>query len=283
MTISKMKPNKNKVYINYRLRYLVYSCLMLTIAMTLLASFQSGAEQTYFHPLLSLTQYTESKPIISDTNLLANQQSEQPLIAKEQLFIIDSSQLMSKPSLSTAKTLLIKALLQLTPNDRFNIIAVNSNFQQLFPNSKRANLLSVADAIAFVDTLSINGKGELLPALRVSAASPVPKDIGNSQIILLSSGQLGYQQLLEFTQRHIGKKQLFSFVIESQTHVILVKDVAHAKSRALQIISLGSNKTENTNIALQLLALPVAQSYSITPTSLTKEIKATTSLLSHSL
>ncbi|MCX4027824.1 hypothetical protein H0A36_23730 [Endozoicomonas sp. SM1973] len=282
MTTSKLKPSKNNVYINYRLRYVVYSFLMFTITMTLLASLQSGAEQTYLHPLLSLAQSNEGKPI-TNSSLLIHQQPKLPLTAKEQLFIIDNSQLMSKLHLNIVKKLLVKALLQLTPNDRFNIIAVNNKLQQLFPNSQRANLLSVANAIAFVDVLSISGKGELLPALQISAASPIPKDISNSQIILLSNGQLGYQQLLEFIQNHIGKKQLFSFVIDSQARLSLLKNITHGKNQALQLISLGSNEAENTHKSLQLLALPLVPNHSITSTSLTKATKATTSLLSHSL
>ncbi len=248
-----MKPSKGETYISYKLRYIVYSCLVLAITMTLFASLRAGVAHTdsSLHPF-ALSR--NGQTIRASNRSITNQKNTTPiansLATREQLFIIDNSQFMSKPDLAVAKQLLVKVLLQLTPADRFNIFTVNSDASPLFANSQRANMLSIADAIAFVDELVINGKGNLLSALQFTMSSSKPKDIKSSQIILLSNGQLGYQQLQEFAQKHIGNKQLFSLAIGNQSHVAFMSNVALAGNSATHIIPRDRGLTKSINEAL---------------------------------
>lgn len=246
--LSQTKPRKNVAHINYKLRFFVYFCLVMATAMTLFASFHVVANQ--------ITPQIEEKIDLNTTQVssekskqLAYQPSLQTKVndqhTKQQLFIIDSSHLISKPELALAKQVLIKALLQLTPDDRFNIIEVRNTPHRLFSHSQRATFLSVAEAISFVDGLTIGGPANLLPAMQLAISTPTPSDISTSQIVLLSNGQLEYQRVARYIHQYIGDKQLFLFAIGHKVHVSFMAEIAHASKGTSHAITddLNVNKT----------------------------------------
>ncbi|MBU2710159.1 marine proteobacterial sortase target protein [Zooshikella harenae] len=136
-------------------------------------------------------------------------------LSKEQIFIIDTSGSMAGSSIVQAKTALQFALRQLNPNDRFNIIAFDSTTRTLFERSQRVSMLSMADAIKFIDDLAANGGTEILPALQAAVTLPLT-DVELSQIIFITDGSVGNEvEILQFIHQNLAPRRLFTIGIGS--------------------------------------------------------------------
>ncbi|WP_051310885.1 marine proteobacterial sortase target protein [Zooshikella ganghwensis] len=142
------------------------------------------------------------------------QDSKKPL-SKEQIFIIDTSGSMAGNSMIQAKAALQFALRQLNPNDRFNIIAFDSTTRTLFEHSQRVSMLSLADAIKFIDDLTADGGTEILPALQTAVALPLT-DTELSQIIFMTDGSVGNEiEILQYINQNLAPRRLFTIGIGS--------------------------------------------------------------------
>ncbi|MDA3913961.1 VWA domain-containing protein [Oleiagrimonas sp.] len=74
-------------------------------------------------------------------------------MTRELILVIDTSGSMGGASIRQARTVLDMALAQLRPQDRFNVIAFNSNMRMLHPQAVTATPAAVHEAHDWVSNL----------------------------------------------------------------------------------------------------------------------------------
>ena len=138
----------------------------------------------------------------------------QPL-AKEVIYIIDTSGSMGGTSIEQAKAALKMALQRLRSIDKFNIIQFNSVTSTLFTQPKPANSENLYRANRYVDGLYSTGGTEMYPAIS-NALNQVHDEQMVRQIIFLTDGSAGNEtQLFGLIEKNLGNSRLFTVGIGS--------------------------------------------------------------------
>jgi Ca-activated chloride channel family protein len=136
-------------------------------------------------------------------------------MAREVIFVIDTSGSMAGASIVQAKAALKLAVSRLTPNDRFNIIQFNSVTKQLFPQARAVDLRSIQRARSYVDGLQAEGGTEMLPAV-IQALAHQEEQTALRQVIFITDGLIGNEEELFTTiRRLLGHTRLFTVGIGS--------------------------------------------------------------------
>ena len=148
-------------------------------------------------------------------------QSPGAVVAREMVFVIDTSGSMGGVSIVQARASLSRALQQLTPQDRFNIIEFNSGHRALYQSSVLATRHNVQRAQEFVRLLDASGGTEMLPALREALESKKASTDGEEQarlrqVIFITDGAVGNEtELFTEISRTLGDSRLFTVGIGS--------------------------------------------------------------------
>jgi len=147
-------------------------------------------------------------------------------IAREMVFIIDTSGSMEGPSLEQAKMALLIALDQLRAHDRFNVIQFNSVTEQLFPRSVSADAAHIEQARAWVEGLAATGGTEMQPALAAALAdAAAPGEV--RQIVFMTDGAVSNEAaLFEYIEQHLGESRLFTVGIGSAPNAFFMRKAA---------------------------------------------------------
>ncbi len=136
-------------------------------------------------------------------------------VARETIFVIDTSGSMSGTSIEQAKAALLLALNRLTTQDRFNVIQFNSVTHVLFSQAQPVKPDTLRKAVHYVDNLKANGGTETLPALKMALKGSAPAS-HLRQIIFLTDGQVGNEdELFEVIRAQLGTSRLFTIGIGS--------------------------------------------------------------------
>lgn len=136
-------------------------------------------------------------------------------MAKEVIYVIDTSGSMGGVSIRQARKALLLALNRLRPQDSFNIIQFNSTTDKLFTRSQTANIHNIAQAQNYVTNLEAQGGTEMMSAMR--AALSIDEDTQQlRQVIFLTDGAIGNEDaLFEYIRHHLGSTRLFTVGIGS--------------------------------------------------------------------
>ena len=97
-------------------------------------------------------------------------------LARELIFVIDTSGSMGGSSITQARASLAFALEQLTAADRFNIIEFNNTARALFRDAVSVTGHNMGRAREFVRHLDAGGGTEMLSALRLALPTPAAED-----------------------------------------------------------------------------------------------------------
>jgi len=146
----------------------------------------------------------------------SSQQNFQSL-AREVIYIIDTSGSMSGESMEQAKISLQFAIQRLKPSDKFNIIQFDSTTQKMFASARYADFENIRHANQYIDGLVADGGTEMLPALMAAMGSNNETDDRSvRQIIFLTDGAVGNETaLFSYIQQNLGDKRLFTIGIGS--------------------------------------------------------------------
>jgi Ca-activated chloride channel family protein len=140
---------------------------------------------------------------------------------REVVFVVDTSGSMGGVSIEQARASLRLALLQLRPQDRFNIIEFNSHHRALYRTSMPADRHHLQQAQEFVRLLDASGGTEMLPALRAALTPTGPVDALREQaalrqVIFITDGAVGNETaLFEALSSQLGSSRLFTVGIGS--------------------------------------------------------------------
>ncbi|MDJ0747936.1 MAG: marine proteobacterial sortase target protein [Woeseiaceae bacterium] len=161
----------------------------------------------------------------------------QARIARETIFIIDSSGSMHGVSMSQAKRAVKLALEALQPEDRFNVIDFDSYTTALFPDSAPADAGNVAIAVDFVRALRADGGTEMRPALKMALAAP-PRETHLRQIVFITDGSVGYEdEMFTMIENQLGNARLFTVGIGSAPNSLFMRKAAEAGRGSYTLIS----------------------------------------------
>ncbi|MBB1438410.1 marine proteobacterial sortase target protein [Shewanella sp. SG41-4] len=150
--------------------------------------------------------------------------SEQHLIARELILVIDTSGSMSGQSITQAKQALQFALAGLRDIDSFNIIEFNSDVTMLSVTPLPANSRNIGKANRFIQSLDADGGTEMRSALQTALVDSVQQDSDQTdahsemlrQVIFMTDGAVGNEhELYQLINDQLGDSRLFTVGIGS--------------------------------------------------------------------
>ncbi|QDE30963.1 marine proteobacterial sortase target protein [Shewanella polaris] len=150
--------------------------------------------------------------------------SEQHLIARELILVIDTSGSMSGQSITQAKQALQFALAGLRDIDSFNIIEFNSDVTLLSATPLPANSRNIGKANRFIQSLEADGGTEMRSALQTALVDSVQQDSDQTdtrsdmlrQVIFMTDGAVGNEhELYQLINDQLGASRLFTVGIGS--------------------------------------------------------------------
>ena len=136
-------------------------------------------------------------------------------LAREVVFVLDTSGSMSGASIRQAKEALLLALERLQPEDRFEVIEFNSTAQALFGEARDASRENVRRAARWVASLEARGGTEMAAALRLALNGKEETDRVR-QVVFLTDGAVGNEEaLFRLLRERLGDSRLFTVGIGS--------------------------------------------------------------------
>jgi Ca-activated chloride channel family protein len=147
-------------------------------------------------------------------------------VAREVVFVIDTSGSMEGGSLDQARQAVLWALDRLRPQDSFNVIEFNSFASKLFPASVPAATQALREARAFVAGLQATGGTEMLSALEAALRTPAVSGAVR-QVVFATDGSVGNEaELARYIEVHRGASRLFPVGIGSAPNRHFIEQAA---------------------------------------------------------
>lgn len=151
-----------------------------------------------------------------------------PRMARETIFVIDTSGSMHGLSIEQARKALELALDGLRPEDRFNVIQFNSVTHALYRVSVPATSENIDRARNYVQALSANSGTEMRPALELALRAPAAEN-HLKQIIFITDGSVGNElELFTLIETDLGSARLFTVGIGSAPNGWFMRKAAEA-------------------------------------------------------
>ena len=189
--------------------------------------------------------------------------SQPAQLAKEVIYIIDTSGSMGGVSMMQARQGLMAALRQLSPEDRFNIIEFNSDTNALFPNAQTAHSSNIDEAITFINSLQARGGTEMAAALDAALTNPVD-DAYLRQVIFITDGAVSNEDaLFKLIHKKLGGSRLFTVAIGSAPNLFFMRKAAQLGRGSLTHISSVEDVSEQMISLFKKLDSPVAGNIAI--------------------
>lgn len=155
-----------------------------------------------------------------------------PAPDREIIFVVDTSGSMGGVAIAQARDSVSRALRELRPEDRFNIIEFNSSHRALYRRPQPATRHHLQQAQEFVRLLHASGGTEMLPALR-AALDPTPQEDTPEvrrplrQVIFITDGAVGNElALFEEISRRLGDSRLFTVGIGAAPNSWFMREAA---------------------------------------------------------
>jgi len=144
-----------------------------------------------------------------------SQHSIKQSIARELVFVIDTSGSMDGTSIKQARKALQYGIKQLRRQDSFNIIRFSDDSKSLFDQAQLANHDNLDIARDFVNALTADGGTEMAPALKL-AFKQNNESKGLRQIVFLTDGSIGNEdELFKLIEQNLADSRLFTVGIGS--------------------------------------------------------------------
>jgi Ca-activated chloride channel homolog len=171
-----------------------------------------------------------------DDMSLGGADSAEP-VARELVFVIDTSGSMHGASIDQAKEALLLALNGLAPGDIFNVIQFNSIVDVLYPDSAPVTPGNLRAAREYIRNLAANGGTEMYPALE-RALVPGGEEARLRQVVFITDGSVGNEQeLFRLIDKKLGSSRLFTVGIGSAPNSLFMRKAAESGRGAYTFIS----------------------------------------------
>ncbi|TCI01804.1 marine proteobacterial sortase target protein [Corallincola luteus] len=152
-------------------------------------------------------------------------------MAKEMIFVIDTSGSMAGEPIRQAKQSLMTALTWLRPQDSFNLIQFNSSTSMLFPQAMPANDAALQHARQYVQRLDAGGGTEMMSALRAALNNQSQGDEQGRnavrQVVFITDGSVGNEQaLFQHIHQNLSDSRLFTVGIGAAPNSYFMRKAA---------------------------------------------------------
>lgn len=195
--------------------------------------------------------------------LLPPQQKAPQQLAREVIYIIDTSGSMGGSSIRQAKQSLTLALQRLDHADRFNVVEFNSIHNSLFSSSQTVTAQSRQQALRFVGGLSAGGGTNMAPALDTALSAPAT-ETHLRQIVFITDGSVGNEaQLFELIHQKLGQSRLFTVAIGSAPNSFFMRKSAQFGRGTFTHIGDEKEVSEKMSLLFSKLESPVLRNLSI--------------------
>lgn len=184
-------------------------------------------------------------------------------LAREVIYVIDTSGSMSGVSMEQAKLALLMALDRLRPYDRFNIIQFNSVTDQLFDQVHMATASNIQQARHYVQQLQADGGTEMAPALHAALNNQTENQYVR-QVVFITDGSVGNEKaLFDIIKRKINQTRLFTVGIGSAPNSYFMRKAAQFGRGTFTYVSDVSEVKEKMTELFTKLESPVMTNISI--------------------
>ncbi|WP_164503540.1 marine proteobacterial sortase target protein [Pleionea sediminis] len=147
-------------------------------------------------------------------------------LARELIFVLDTSGSMSGESIRQAKEALVAGVKTLKAGDWFNVIEFNNRTDALYPSSKAFSSERLSDALSYIDGLDAGGGTEMYSAMSKALLDTNSNNLVR-QIVFLTDGAISNEaQLFRLIQSKLGRSRLFTVGIGSAPNEFFMKRVA---------------------------------------------------------
>ncbi|MEA2114416.1 MAG: VWA domain-containing protein, partial [Thermodesulfobacteriota bacterium] len=143
------------------------------------------------------------------------QQQKQEPLARETVFILDTSGSMGGESIRQAKKALLMAVARMRPEDRFNVIEFNSMTRSIFSASRPGSSDNLQKAYSFIDQLEARGGTEIKPALEQALDGRHDHERIRQVVFLTDACVSNEEELFTLINNRLGDSRLFTVGIGS--------------------------------------------------------------------
>lgn len=151
---------------------------------------------------------------------------DQARLAREIIFVVDTSGSMAGESMRQARTGLLKALDSLRAEDKFNVIEFNSSFRSWANKPQAASAAAVSDARDFVKQLEAGG-GTAMAAPLLSALQQKSDSRYVKQLVFITDGAISNEsELFKIIHKNLGRARLFTVGIGSAPNSFFMRKAA---------------------------------------------------------
>jgi Ca-activated chloride channel family protein len=179
-------------------------------------------------------------------------------LARETVFLVDTSGSMGGESIRQAREALRFALDQLRPDDRFNVIQFNSRTHALFDSARPADRVEIEAAHRYVAGLQASGGTEMLPALQAALESAAAS-VDVRQVVFLTDGSIANEaELFRSIEQELGETRLFTVGIGSAPNAYFLHRAASFGRGTYTFVSRTGEVRERMGELLEKLEQPVA-------------------------
>ena len=181
-------------------------------------------------------------------------------VARELVFVIDTSGSMAGDSIRQAKSSLRRALRRLSSDDQFNVIAFDSRARRLYPQAMPASQQRIAQALSYVDRLEASGGTEMLAALQMALSDQSELHSDRlRQVVFVTDGAVGNEQtLFEAINQSLGQSRLFTVGIGSAPNSWFMRASAELGRGTHTHIGSAGEVAERMDALFDAMAAPVA-------------------------
>ncbi|MDR1459796.1 MAG: TonB family protein [Bacteroidales bacterium] len=146
---------------------------------------------------------------------------------REYIFIVDVSGSMHGFPLDVSKKLLRNLILNLNPNDKFNVLLFSGITALLSETSLDATTENVNKAVKFIDKQQGGGGTELMQALEIANKIPRPNaDLSRAFVIVTDGYIAAEREAFQFIRNNNYNTNVFSFGIGSSVNRYLIEGLA---------------------------------------------------------
>jgi Ca-activated chloride channel family protein len=177
---------------------------------------------------------------------------------REYIFIVDVSGSMHGFPIEISKKLLRNLILNLKPEDKFNVLLFSGTSATLSQTSLNANQENIDKAVRFIDAQKGSGGTELLPAMHVAYNLPrTDPDLSRSFVIVTDGFVDIEKETFEFIRNNSGNTNFFSFGIGSSVNRYLMEGMAFMGSGEAMIVTKPEMASEQAEKFRNYINTPV--------------------------
>lgn len=177
---------------------------------------------------------------------------------REYIFIVDVSGSMWGFPMEITKKLMRNLIVNLNPQDKFNVVLFSSNLKVFNPTSVDANEKNVKRAIDFIAGGNSWSGTEVLDALKKAYAIPLPDADMSRTFVIATDGYVDVEkQCFEMIRENSGTTNFFAFGIGSGVNRYLIEGMAHAGGGEPFIVTKESEASKMAERFRQYINTPV--------------------------